>query len=145
MKAVGVLDDNIGIAISWLSIAHCLAMPAINMYAPSIAAHWSHSAHAHIFLAALVIFFGVAAITQDELQNCNLSVRLKMVPGILMVMGASITILLGPEQLEIVTLTVGNLLVIWAHRQNKKLIYAYNAVACVANESMFSQTEHHYS
>lgn len=143
MKPVGVLDDNIGIGISWLSIAHCLAIPGFRLLLPDVAAQWSHSAQTHILLAAFVLFFGIAAITQEELQNRNLSVRLKMVPGLLIVMAASIGVLLGPESLEVLALSAGNLLVILAHQQNKKLIYAYNALAYVASESTIDKSEQH--
>lgn len=145
MKPVGVLDDTIGIGISWLSIVHCLAIPGIKFLMPDVVIHWNNSIQTHILLASFVIFFGIAAITHDQLQNCNLSVRFKMVPGLMMVMAATIAVMvLGPESWEVVMLTVGNLLIIWAHAQNRKLIYAYNSLACVASESTSSQTEQHH-
>jgi len=144
MKAVGVLDDNLGIAISWLSIGHCLAVPVMKLFAPSF--HWSHSASTHILLASFVIFFGIAAITQEQLQHCNLSVRLRMVPGIVTVMAATIGVLLGPEHLEVLALTAGNLLVILAHHQNKRLIHVHNAITGIEDDHTTpAQSERYYA
>jgi hypothetical protein len=145
MRTPSILDDNLGIAISWLCIIQCMAEPVLKQTIPRAAITWCPSDQTHIILAAWVTFFGLAVIASDRLRHCNLNIRLLMVPGILLVLAATFGVLVGmPEPVEMVLTIVGNAIVIWAHYLNRKLIRAHNALTCIADEHKIQAQSERY-
>ena len=147
MKTVGVLDDNIGIVISVLCIAHCGGVPLSRFIAPAFTSTFTQSDQTHIILAAFVLLFGFASITKTQLKHCNRQVKVLMVPGMFLVGAVTAGILMGmPEEIEVVSLIAGNVLVIAAHILNRKLIGAHNALTCIADDhTMPALSERYYA
>jgi len=140
MKRLNVLDDNLGIAISWLFIFQCLGERVLRFLAPGFS--WTVSAHTHFLLAFCVVLFGVAALAKEPLQHCNSRVKVILLPGILVVcMSAAVSYMTVPEALEIALAVVGNSLVIVAHHLNKKLIATHNTLIGIVDDEPSEPTQ----
>ena len=136
MHKAHILDVQTGILVSIVCIVHCLAEPCLKMLLPDVVIPWTHGEPTRVILAATILFYGVAAIFQNELRHCNLNMRLVMVPGLILVAAAAFGGVNGmSDHTEIILLTVGNALVIMAHQLNRKLLCVHSALNCLSEET----------
>lgn len=143
MKQPNVLDDNLGIAISWLCIVQCLAEPVLRVVFPL--STWALSEATHVILACWVVLFAFAAVAPDSLKHCNSEIRVSVAIGLTLVVVATMGRLMGmTEPLEAFLSIAGNAVLILAHRQNKKLIYTHNALSCAAQDHKVSAHSKRY-
>lgn len=135
MQKAHILDHQTGILISAICIAHCLTEPCLKLLFPSIVIPWTHSEATRLILASIILFYGIAAIFQDEVRHCNLNIRLVMMPGLLFVLAATVGGLTGmAAHPEMTLLTVGNALIIMAHQLNRNLLCVHSALNSLAEE-----------
>ncbi|MBX9670572.1 MAG: MerC domain-containing protein [Candidatus Obscuribacterales bacterium] len=133
MKQPNVLDDNLGIAISWLCICQCLAEPVARVFFASLTLGLSEATH--VILACWVVLFAFAAVAPESLKHCNSEIRVFVATGLTLVVVSTMGRLMGmPETLEVLLSIVGNAILICAHRQNKKLIHAHNSLISAAQD-----------
>jgi hypothetical protein len=115
--------DTLGIFASIACLIHCLALPALLFLAPAFSRFAVHDDRTHVFLAAFVVSFCLLGILPGYLRHAQKKVLMMMLGGLSLVLFATFSsaLLLG-ETWEIPLITVGNLLVVAAHYNNRKLL-----------------------
>ncbi|PWT99010.1 MAG: hypothetical protein C5B53_05930 [Candidatus Melainabacteria bacterium] len=114
--------DNLGMAASTLCLIHCLLMPFVITMLPIVGWQCLESKHAHHILAAFVFAFAIFAIVPGYLKHRRTSILISTIVGLSLVLIA--TFLANgvlPESLELPLITVGNLILVATHWQNRKL------------------------
>jgi hypothetical protein len=118
--------DTLGIVASSLCVVHCLAMPVLLLALPSMTAQMLESDYTHVVLAGAVTAFCILAIVPGYMRHSNKSVLALMLAGLSLVLTATFCLhLLGHDGLEMPIITVGNLLVVFAHLRNRRLLHAH--------------------
>ena len=119
--AIGSLD-NLGMATSTICLIHCLLMPFVITMLPILGWQCLESKNAHHLLAFFVFSFALFAIVPGYLKHRRSNILLSMLAGLSLVLIA--TFLCGhqlPERLELPMITIGNLILVATHWQNRKL------------------------
>jgi hypothetical protein len=123
MTITKYLWDKIGILVSALCLAHCIAMPIIFFAFPTIQVSFLEDQfHKIIFLAMLVVSF--AAFVPAFTKHRQLQVLFKATCGILFFVSS---IFIGHEfssyYLELALGVTGSLFLIWAHLSNISCVH----------------------
>lgn len=118
--------DTLGIVASSICLVHCLAMPLVLLALPSMTAQVLQSDCTHVVLAGAVTAFCLLAIVPGYLRHSNKSVLGLMLAGLSLVLTATFCLHpLGVDGLEMPIITVGNILVMFAHLRNRRLLHAH--------------------
>ena len=112
------LYDSLGIFTSTVCLVHCLGLPLVVLLLPSL--HIGHDEATHLFLAGWVLVFALFAL-RSALKKENWPVVWLILSGLSAVLIATFasTVGLSPG-VEAPLITVGNLLVIAGHYQNRR-------------------------
>jgi hypothetical protein len=114
--------DNLGMAASSVCLVHCLLMPFVITLLPILGWECLASKSAHHWLACFVFAFALFAIVPGYMTHRRFSILISMVGGLSLVLIA--TFFCGvylPESLELPLISVGNLILVATHWQNRKL------------------------
>ncbi len=121
-KTPPAIFDSLGVATSWLCLLHCVGLPLVLLFLPTLGSHLCHDDRTHLCLAGWVLLFAVLSILPDYRKRKNFTVVSVMVLGVCAVLVATFGPKVGmSEAMEVPLITVGNLLVIGAHQLNRRL------------------------
>lgn len=124
--------DTLGIVASAVCLVHCLAMPFVMLAIPAVTAEMLASDYTHMVLAGAVTAFCLLAIVPGYMRHNNKAVLGLMLAGLALVLTATFLLhLLGHEGLELPIISVGNVLVVFAHVRNRRLLHASDTVDSV--------------
>lgn len=115
--------DSLGVVASSLCIIHCLVLPLAVVALPALGPQVIHDDSTHFVLAFFVTMFCLLAIVPGYMRHNDRNVLFVMSIGLSMVLFA--TFIAGHalgESWEVPLITIGNLLVVGAHLQNRKLL-----------------------
>lgn len=112
-------SDSLGILTSAVCLVHCLGLPLLLLLLPSLPI--THDEGTHLFLAGWVLVFALFAL-RSALKKENWPVVCLILSGLSSVLIATFTSSVGlSPDVEVPLITVGNLLVIAGHYQNRRL------------------------
>jgi hypothetical protein len=114
--------DTLGIIASGLCLVHCLLLPLVVLALPALGSHVMHDDRTHYFLAFFVTIFCLTAVVPGYLRHSDKWVLTSMTAGLCLVLFATFASAMLGELWEIPLITAGNLLVVGAHLQNRKLL-----------------------
>jgi uncharacterized membrane protein (UPF0136 family) len=118
--------DTLGIVASSICLVHCLAMPFLLLAIPTVTAKMVASDYTHFVLAGAVTAFCLLAIVPGYMRHNSKSVLALMIIGLTLVLTATFLLhLLGSEGLELPIISAGNVLVVFAHLRNRRLLHAH--------------------
>jgi len=123
--AVAIVSlDTLGMAASTICLIHCMIMPLIMSSLPLLGLKWHclNTDTAHRILAFFVIAFALSAIVPGYLKHRHSNILASMIAGLSLVLIATFACGFAlPEALEVPLITVGNLILVATHWQNRKL------------------------
>lgn len=123
--------DLLGILAAAVCLIHCLALPVVMTFLPTlIHAHHGHEHNdpTHMILAGWVLLFCLTAIVPGFVKHGYRRILLLMLIGLSAVLTATFHSHVGlAESVEIPLITLGNLLIITAHMYNRKLLKAVSS------------------
>lgn len=112
------LYDSLGIFTSAVCLVHCLGLPLAVLLLPSLGI--AHDESTHLFLAGWVLLFALFAL-RSALKKENWHVVCFILCGLSAVLIATFSSMIGlSTDVEAPLITVGNLLVIAGHYQNRQ-------------------------
>lgn len=118
--------DLLGILAAVICLIHCLALPVVMTFLPTLIHahhHHDHNDSTHIILAGWVLLFCLTAIVPGFVKHGYRRILLLMLIGLSAVMAATFHSHVGlAESVEIPLITLGNLLIISAHLYNRRLL-----------------------
>ena len=112
--------DTFGIASSSLCALHCLLVPFIIAALPLMAGRIAESDYTHQFLALFVVAFALLAIIPGYIKHRNKLVLLAAGLGLSLVLFATYD-KAASTQMELLLMTMGNLLMLSTHYINRRL------------------------
>ncbi len=122
LRALVPSVDTLGMAVSSLCLVHCLVMPFLVMLLPALGSFYSHDDRTHYLLAGFVLAFCLLAVVPGYMRHNSKLVLALMVGGLSLVLFATFAVhFTFGEMWEIPLITVGNLVVVAAHRFNQRL------------------------
>jgi peptidoglycan/LPS O-acetylase OafA/YrhL len=114
---------------------HCISMPLLIGILPTIGLSFLEGHAAHRLLAFFVVGFALAAVLPAYLKHRRLPVLIAMIVGVGLVLAATFGAGKAfPENYELPLITIGNLIVVFTHWRNRKLVRP--------QESPLSETQH---
>ncbi|MCA9813515.1 MAG: MerC domain-containing protein [Candidatus Obscuribacterales bacterium] len=117
--------DLLGILAAVVCLIHCLALPVVMTFLPTLIHHHTHDDFTHVILAGWVLLFCLTAIVPGFVKHGYRRILLLMVIGLSAVLAATFHSQVGlAESVEIPLITMGNLLIISAHLYNRRLLKA---------------------
>ncbi len=119
-KNEGLLD-NMGILASSLCMIHCLTLPFLISVLPLVGMQFLESDFTHEILAFFVLAFACLAVVPAYLKHKKLRVLVCMSIGLFFVLFATFAHQVLGECFEMPLISIGNIFVVAAHLQNKKL------------------------
>jgi len=131
------LFDSLGIATSWLCLLHCLALPVLALILPALRFH-HHDDQTHFLLAGWVVVFATVSIISGYKSHNNTGLVWLTTIGVVLVLLATFAHL--PESLELLLITLGNVLVIASHHLNRRFRCS-GTLACTSH-TVRNATEH---
>lgn len=118
------VSDRVGILFSVLCCLHCMAIPALIIFAPAIGQYFKNP-YVHLISMAVVIPIGFYAfISKLKVHHNKKPLYIGVVGMIFLVAGHSFHTLLANEMgefLEIGASVIGGVSLVWAHLLNIKL------------------------
>lgn len=122
--------DILGIVASGLCMVHCVALPLILLVVPTMASEVLSCDCTHAVLAGAVTLFCMMAIFPGFRVHGNRPVLLTMLAGLALVLVATFGCHLLGEQFEMPVISVGNILVVFAHLRNRHLMKKDQCLNC---------------
>ena len=112
--------DSLGACVSGLCLVHCVSMPLIFAFAPTLAHLIPGDELVHRFLAFLVVGAGLPSFVQGYLKHKKRLVVAFGVSGMAIVLGALVWgDRFGSHTAEIAVTMIGSLLLTAAHLRNR--------------------------
>ena len=110
--------DLLGILAAFVCLIHCLALPVVMTFLPTLIHHHSHDDSTHVILAGWVLLFCLTAIVPGFVKHGYRRILLLMVIGLSAGFGAPLPAPGGRgEKGEITPITKGDLFIISSHAQ----------------------------
>jgi hypothetical protein len=114
--------DTMGMAASTICLVHCLLMPFVISMLPIWGWQILAGKGAHHALAAFVFAFALFAVVPGYIKHKHLSILISMITGLSLVVIATFACGANlPESLELPMITLGNLILVASHWQNRHL------------------------
>lgn len=107
--------DRLGTAVSWVCVAHCIALPLATLIVPAFAHNLPDHDLTHTLLAFWVVAFAALALLKNDARKP--SVVFYMALGVTLVLIATFSGL--SETMELPLIFFGNFLVVIAHHFNR--------------------------
>jgi uncharacterized membrane protein YfcA len=127
------VTDKLGICASALCLVHCLFTPIL-LSCSAVLAHWlPGEASTHRTLAVIVALLGAVSLATGYRRHRQASILALMAAGLACIFFAAYAGDYLPARWNEVAITMcGSVLIICAHRKNRKL--CRSCVACTADE-----------
>ncbi len=126
--------DFLGIALSFLCLIHCLALPFLVSFLPAMMGEFSEHESVHLILSLFILPISLLAVLPAYQKHRKKRVFVFMGTGLLLILGAMFFghDLLGEKGEKIMTLG-GGCLLIWTHIQNRS--FCHSCPKCETHET----------
>lgn len=123
--------DKLGVIASSVCLVHCLVLPFVLILLPFAGLEYLASNAAHKVLAFFVLLFALTAIVPGYLQHRRKTILIAMLFGLSLVMLATFSLAaLNLSNLETPLITVGNLILVATHLQNRRHLSKLHNISC---------------